>query len=96
MDRLSCVDEGVEEGRTFRVGDFHFQPLFTPGHTDTHHAYLLERDGQTRIFTGDCLLIDGAGRTDFQNGDVRRQFRSIREKVFRLPDDTSGISLPRL
>jgi glyoxylase-like metal-dependent hydrolase (beta-lactamase superfamily II) len=88
MDGLSCVDEGVEEGRAFQVGDLQLQPLFTPGHTDTHHAYVLEQQGTTRVFTGDCLLIDGCGRTDFQNGDVRRQFQSIREKLFRLPDET--------
>lgn len=87
MDRLSCVDEGIEEGRAFQAGELRLQPLFTPGHTDTHHAYVLEADGTTRIFTGDCLLIDGCGRTDFQNGDARRQFLSIREKLFRLPDD---------
>jgi sulfur dioxygenase len=88
MDGLSCVDEGVEEGWAFVVGHLRFQPLFTPGHTDTHHAYALEQDGTGRLFSGDCLLIDGSGRTDFQNGDVRRQFRSIREKLFTLPDDT--------
>jgi glyoxylase-like metal-dependent hydrolase (beta-lactamase superfamily II) len=88
MDGLSCIDAGVEEGRAFQVGDIAFQPLFTPGHTDTHHAYLLEQHGAARVFTGDCLLIDGCGRTDFQNGDTRRQFQSIREKLFSLPDDT--------
>lgn len=88
LDGLSCIETGVEEGHEFRVGDIAFQPLFTPGHTDTHHAYLLEQHGTTRVFTGDCLLIDGCGRTDFQNGDVRRQFQSIREKLFRLPDET--------
>ena len=88
MDGLSCVDHGVEEGRAFRVGELSFQPMFTPGHTDTHHVYLIDEHGMARVFTGDCLLIDGCGRTDFQNGDVRRQFHSIREKLFTLPDET--------
>jgi sulfur dioxygenase len=88
MDGLSCIDEGVEEGRAFSLGDLSLQPIFTPGHTDTHHSYVLEEHGSTRLFSGDCLLIDGCGRTDFQNGDSRRQFRSIREKLFRLPEDT--------
>lgn len=87
MDGLSCIDEGVEEGRAFVLGRLSLQPLFTPGHTDTHHSYLLEEHGTTRLFSGDCLLIDGCGRTDFQNGDARRQFHSIREKLFRLPDE---------
>jgi rhodanese-related sulfurtransferase len=38
-------------------------------------------------FTGDCLLIRGAGRTDFQAGDVHTMWHSIREKIFTLPDD---------
>ena len=88
IDGLSCVDEGVEEGRVFEAGGLRLQPLFTPGHTGTHHAYVLEAHGTTRVFTGDCLLIDGCGRTDFQNGDARRQFHSIRSKLFTLPDDT--------
>lgn len=88
MDGLGCVDEGVEDGRAFDVGDLVLHPLFTPGHTDTHHAYVIETQGTTRVFTGDSLLIDGCGRTDFQNGDARRQFHSIREKLFTLPDDT--------
>jgi sulfur dioxygenase len=88
VDGLSCVDAGVEEGHAFDVDGLRFQPLFTPGHTDTHHAYLVEAHRSGRVFTGDCLLIDGCGRTDFQNGDVRRQFHSIREKLFTLPDDT--------
>lgn len=87
MDNLSCIDVGVEEGHAFQVGDVVFNPLFTPGHTDTHHAYVLEQGGLTHVFTGDCLLIDGCGRTDFQNGDVHRQFQSIRTKLFSLPDD---------
>ena len=39
------------------------------------------------VFTGDALLVRGAGRTDFQQGDARRLFRSIREQLFTLPDD---------
>jgi sulfur dioxygenase len=88
MDGLDCIDEGVAEGRPFHVGDLVFQPLFTPGHTDTHHAYVVEQHGTTRLFSGDSLLIDGCGRTDFQNGDPRRQFHSVRQKLFSLPDDT--------
>jgi sulfur dioxygenase len=55
--------------------------------TGARKAYVLEMHGTTRVFTGDCLLIDGCGRTDFQNGDARQQFRPVREKLFRLPDD---------
>jgi glyoxylase-like metal-dependent hydrolase (beta-lactamase superfamily II) len=40
-----------------------------------------------RVFTGDALLIDGCGRTDFQNGDAAMLYRSVRERLFTLPDD---------
>jgi glyoxylase-like metal-dependent hydrolase (beta-lactamase superfamily II) len=40
------------------------------------------------VFTGDALLIDGCGRTDFQNGDPATLYRSVHEKLFALPDDT--------
>lgn len=66
-DLLDCVDWPMEEGQPLTVGRTRIEPLFTPGHTDGHHAY---RIGE-RVLTGDALLIDGCGRTDFQNGDAR-------------------------
>lgn len=88
QDNLPCADVGVTEGSPLSLGDLTFHPLFTPGHTDTHHCYLLDRGGQPRIFTGDALLIDGCGRTDFQNGDSAALYRSVRQKIFTLPLDT--------
>ena len=82
-DRLSCADCGIEEGEPFRVGGISLQPLHTPGHTDGHFAYLLG----DRIFTGDALLIEGCGRTDFQNGDADALYKSVKEKLLSLPDD---------
>jgi glyoxylase-like metal-dependent hydrolase (beta-lactamase superfamily II) len=83
FDHLPCADIGIEEGRPFRVGSLEIAPLHTPGHTDGHFAYLLG----DRLFTGDALLIDGCGRTDFQNGDAETLYKSVREKLFVLPDD---------
>lgn len=88
LDGLSCVDVGIEEGQAVHVGELAFQPLFTPGHTAHHHAYFIERAGDKRIFTGDALLIDGCGRTDFQGGDCIALFHSVRDKLFSLSDDT--------
>ena len=88
MDQLPCTDFGTMEGQAFRVGTLTFSPLFTPGHTDTHHSYLLSEGDSQRVFTGDALLIDGCGRTDFQNGDAATLYRSIRDKLFSLPDET--------
>ena len=83
-DRLPCTDVGVEEEQPFRVGSIVLQPLHTPGHTDGHFAYLLG----DRVFTGDALLIEGCGRTDFQNGDADALYGSVRDKLFSLPEDT--------
>lgn len=83
FDRLPCADIGIEEGVPVRIGSVVLQPLHTPGHTDGHFAYL----AGDRVFTGDALLIDGCGRTDFQNGNADALFNSVREKLFSLPDD---------
>ena len=88
MDELPCTDIGVVEGTPFRVGNIELHPLYTPGHTDTHHAYLLDNGTQKMLFTGDALLIDACGRTDFQSGDASALFDSITQKFFSLPDET--------
>jgi sulfur dioxygenase len=84
FDRLPCADVGIEEGKPFRVGAIILQPMHTPGHTDGHFAYLFN----DRVFTGDALLIEGCGRTDFQNGDADALYSSVRDKLFALPDET--------
>ena len=56
----------------------------TPGHTSGCVTYVL--DDSSIAFTGDCLLIRGSGRTDFQDGDPAAMFRSVREQIFALPD----------
>ena len=84
FDNLPCADVGLEEGKPMEIGSIRVEPLFTPGHTDGHHAYRINN----RVFTGDALLIDGCGRTDFQNGDAPTLYRSVHEKLFTLPEDT--------
>ena len=84
FDRLPCTDVGIEEGVPFTVGSIKLNPLHTPGHTAGHFAYL----SGDRIFTGDALLIEGCGRTDFQGGDAETLYKSVTEKLFSLPDDT--------
>jgi sulfur dioxygenase len=83
MEGLECTDVAIEEGRLFQVGSIRLDPMHTPGHTDGHFAYVF----QDRIFTGDALLIEGCGRTDFQNGDADTLYRSVKDKLFALPDD---------
>jgi len=84
VDNLPCADIHIEEGKPVSLGSIELQPLFTPGHTDDHFAYLA--DG--RLLTGDCLLIDGCGRTDFQNGNPSTLFDTITNTLFSLPDET--------
>ncbi len=88
MDQLSCADKGVEEGKVFQVGNLELHPLYTPGHTSTHHAYLIKNGAQTLLFSGDALLIEACGRTDFQSGDPAALYHSIHEKFFTLEDET--------
>jgi glyoxylase-like metal-dependent hydrolase (beta-lactamase superfamily II) len=84
FDRLPCSDLGIEEGIPVAVGSLALHGLHTPGHTDGHFAYVLGE----RVFTGDALLIDGCGRTDFQNGDAATLYRSVTAKLFTLPEET--------
>jgi len=61
------------------------EALATPGHTDSHMAYLVN---DTHLLTGDALLIRGCGRTDFQSGDAGALFDSVTQQIFTLPDST--------
>ena len=83
IDGLPCVDVGILEGQPFELGSIRIDPLHTPGHTDGHFSY---RCGE-RLFSGDALLIDGCGRTDFQDGDAGVLYQSVTEKLFALPDE---------
>jgi glyoxylase-like metal-dependent hydrolase (beta-lactamase superfamily II)/rhodanese-related sulfurtransferase len=57
----------------------------TPGHTDGCLTLVL--DDRSIAFTGDCLMIRGSGRTDFQQGDPAAMYRSVHDHIFSLPDD---------
>jgi sulfur dioxygenase len=79
------ADRYLEDGDTVEFGTRHLTVLSTPGHTDGCITYVL--DDRTRAFTGDCLLIRGSGRTDFQQGSPEAMYRSVHEKIFCLPAD---------
>lgn len=81
----SCADRLVGAGDVIRFGKHALEVRATPGHTDGCVTYVTA-DHKT-AFTGDALLIRGTGRTDFQQGDARKLFRSVREQIFTLPDD---------
>lgn len=88
MLQLHCADVGIQEGTPFMVGGIQLHPLFTPGHTDHHHAYLIDTPVQKLLLTGDALLIDACGRTDFQSGNAGDLYNSVHNKFFSLPDET--------
>jgi len=88
IEMPDCADIGVEEGTPFAVGTIVLHPLFTPGHTSHHHAYLLDDGARPMVFSGDVLMIDACGRTDFQSGDAATLYRSVHDKLFNLPDET--------
>jgi len=85
---LPCMDLGAKEGQVIKIGGISLHPIFTPGHTDHHFSYLLDNRAEKIVFTGDSLLIDGCGRTDFQSGDAEDLYKSIQNKIFSLPDST--------
>jgi glyoxylase-like metal-dependent hydrolase (beta-lactamase superfamily II)/rhodanese-related sulfurtransferase len=77
-DRFVSHEEKILFGRRF------LEARATPGHTAGCLTYVL--DDKLAAFTGDALLIRGCGRTDFQQGDAHALFRSVRERIFSLPD----------
>ena len=84
LDALPCTDLGLQHGVPLQLGSVTLTPLHTPGHTDSHFALALP----DRLFTGDALLIEGCGRTDFQNGDAATLYRSVHEQLFSRADET--------
>ena len=79
-----CADLLVTDGVELQLGDIEIKVLHTPGHTSGCTSYLID----DRLFTGDALLINGCGRTDFQQGDSATLYHSITQKLFTLPDET--------
>jgi len=75
----------LQDGDTLAFGGERIKALHTPGHTAGSMSYVW-RD---HVFTGDTLLINGCGRTDFQSGSAEALYRSITKVLFALPDDTT-------
>ena len=82
---IGPADIQLAHGDTLRFGaDETILAIYTPGHTSGSTSYLW----RNHVLTGDTLLIDGCGRTDFQSGDAGSLFDSVHERLFTLPDDT--------
>jgi len=82
--KLSEVDTPIAHGTILNFGNYAVTARGTPGHTIGCTSFVTQ--DQTMVFTGDCLMIRAAGRTDFQGGDVHMMWRSIQEQIFTLPD----------
>jgi sulfur dioxygenase len=85
------VDSGVEGAHRelhdrdkIAFGKRYLGVRATPGHT--HGCLTFVLDDETMAFTGDCLLIRGCGRTDFQQGSARAMYRSVHAQIFSLPE----------
>jgi len=82
----SNIDIGMQHGDELRFGEHVIDVRATPGHTSGCTS-LVVRDHEM-VFTGDALLVRGAGRTDFQSGDPEVLYYSITEQLFSLGDET--------
>lgn len=84
---VGCADLRVEDGDVVAFGRHQLFVRETPGHTDGCVSYVTS--DCTVAFTGDALLIRGCGRTDFQQGDARKLYRSVHGQLFSLPASTT-------
>ena len=78
------IDIKVKDNEKIKIESIELKTIYTPGHTRCSYSYLMNG----KVFTGDTLLINGTGRTDFQGGSAKEQYNSIFGKLFKLPEET--------
>ena len=74
----------VKENEIIEIDGLKMKAIYTPGHTSDSYSFLMNN----LLFSGDTLLINGTGRTDFQNGNAKDAYHSIFNKLLRLPEET--------
>ncbi len=84
LAKIDCADINLIDNQELKLGDKIIKAIATPGHTHSCISFYFDE----KVFTGDALLIRSCGRTDFQQGSSEVLFKSVREKLFTLPDDT--------
>ena len=84
QSKSEVVDLKVKEDDKIEIDKIELKTIYTPGHTDCSYSFLMN----DRVFTGDTLLINGTGRTDFQNGSAKTQYDSLFNKLLKLPEKT--------
>ena len=82
--KSEVIDLRIKDGEKINVEKIELKAIYTPGHTDCSYSYLMN----DRVFTGDTLLINGTGRTDFQNGSSEDAYDSLFNKLLKLPKKT--------
>ena len=80
------IDTAARDGDTLRLGETGFHVMHTPGHTQG--SLCLWIPAEKKLVAGDTLFRDSIGRTDLPGGDGRQILRSIKDKIYPLPDDT--------
>jgi len=78
------LDIRVKDNEKIKIENIELISMHTPGHTDCSYSFLMN----DRVFTGDALLINGTGRTDFQNGNSHDAYDSLFNKLLKLPEKT--------
>ena len=78
------IDVRLKENEKVKIENIELKTIYTPGHTECSYCFLMN----DRVFTGDTLLINGSGRTDFQGGSAVAQYDSIFNKLLKLPEKT--------
>ena len=78
------VEIKVKDNEIINIDDLKIKSLYTPGHTSDSYSFLLNN----YLFTGDTLLINGTGRTDFQNGSSKDAYNSLFNNLLKLPEET--------
>jgi len=78
------VEIKVKDNEIIEIDNLKIKSLYTPGHTSDSYSFLLDN----YLFTGDTLLINGTGRTDFQNGSSKDAYNSLFNNLLKLPEDT--------
>ena len=79
-----AVELKVKDEEIIKLDNLEIKALYTPGHTSDSFSFLMNN----HLFSGDTLLINGTGRTDFQNGSSKDAYDSIFNKLLKLPNET--------
>ena len=82
--KSEVIDLKIKDSQIIKVESIEIKAIYTPGHTDCSYCYIMN----DRVFTGDTLLINGTGRTDFQNGSPYDAYDSLFNKLLKLPEKT--------